>query len=160
MSGQRIPLRPLSRVIEARQKGENPDYIERENLRQRHEAERDKLRLRAEGRILVVALCFLLGFGAVGVRMGALAASEPQEPGVTSVASAIQTARADIVDRQGRILATNLLTNALYAHPHEMVDPLAAAEGLVEIFPEMDYDRLVAQLTSPLMMLFQQFHLI
>ncbi|MBF9041054.1 penicillin-binding protein 2 [Rhodobacterales bacterium LSUCC0387] len=148
MSGQRIPLRPLSRVIEARKKGENPDYIERENLRQRHEAERDKLRLRAEGRILVVALCFLLGFGAVGVRMGALAASEPQEPGVTSVASAIQTARADIVDRQGRILATNLLTNALYAHPHEMVDPLAAAEGLVEIFPEMDYDRLVAQLTS------------
>jgi cell division protein FtsI (penicillin-binding protein 3) len=42
MSGQRIPLRPLSRVIEARQKGENPDYIERENLRQRHEAERDQ----------------------------------------------------------------------------------------------------------------------
>ncbi|MCV2876578.1 penicillin-binding protein 2 [Rhodobacteraceae bacterium XHP0102] len=148
MSGQRVPLRPLSRVIEARQKGESPDYIERENLRQRHEAERDKLRLRAEGRILVVALCFLLGFGAIGVRMGALAASEPQEPDTILANAVIQTGRADIVDRQGRIMATNLLTNALYAHPHEMVDPIAAAEGLVEIFPEMDYDRLVAQLTS------------
>lgn len=148
MSGQRVPLRPLSRVIEARQKGESPDYIERENLRQRHEAERDKLRLRAEGRILVVALCFLLGFGAVGVRMAALAASEPQEPDTILAHATIQTGRADIVDRQGRIMATNLLTNALYAHPHDMVDPIAAAEGLVEIFPEMDHDRLVAQLTS------------
>ena len=28
----RTPLRPLARILEARQKGENPDAIERENL--------------------------------------------------------------------------------------------------------------------------------
>ena len=30
----RTPLRPLARILSARQKGENPDVIERENLRQ------------------------------------------------------------------------------------------------------------------------------
>jgi hypothetical protein len=33
----RTPLRPLARILEARQKGENPDAIERENKRIRHE---------------------------------------------------------------------------------------------------------------------------
>jgi hypothetical protein len=51
----RTPLRPLARIIEARQNGENPDAIERENLRLRHEAQRDKLRVRAESRLLLVA---------------------------------------------------------------------------------------------------------
>ena len=32
----RIPLRPLARILDARTKGENPDAIERENLRLRH----------------------------------------------------------------------------------------------------------------------------
>ena len=44
----RTPLRPLARILSARQKGENPDTIERENLRLRHEEIRDKSRARAE----------------------------------------------------------------------------------------------------------------
>ena len=40
------------------------------------------------------------------------------------------------------MLATNFATNALYAHPHEIVDARAAADGLAEIFPEMDADTL------------------
>ncbi|MBT8411279.1 MAG: penicillin-binding protein 2, partial [Octadecabacter sp.] len=78
----RAPLRPLSRVIKAREIGANPDAIERENLRLRHEAERDRLRQRSEGRLLLVAMCFLLAFGAVGSRMAALATEEPEEPRV------------------------------------------------------------------------------
>ena len=82
----RTPLRPLARIIEARQKGENPDAIERENLRLRHEAQRDRMRVRAESRLLLVALCFLLAFGAVGMRMGALATTEAEEPTVLELA--------------------------------------------------------------------------
>lgn len=135
----RTPLRPLPRVIEARQKGENPDAIERENRRLRHEAERDRLRARAESRLLLVAICFLLAFGTVGYQMAALAMSDVEEPAVVTTGDApISNTRADIVDRQGRILATNFATNALYAHPHEIVDARAAAEGLAQIFPEMD----------------------
>lgn len=144
----RTPLRPLARVLDARAKGENPDTIERENLRLRHEAGRDKLRQRAESRLLLMSLVFLLAFGAVGARMAALATTEAEEPRVASSGAVIHTTRADIVDRQGRILATNFATNALYAHPHEIVDPRAAADGLAEIFPEMEADTLYERFTS------------
>ena len=46
----RKPLRPLARVIDARAKGENPDAIERENLRLRHEEMRDRDRNRRRER--------------------------------------------------------------------------------------------------------------
>jgi cell division protein FtsI (penicillin-binding protein 3) len=144
----RTPLRPLARIIEARQNGENPDAIERENLRLRHEAQRDKLRVRAESRLLLVGLCFLLAFGAVGARMGALATTEAEEPRVVVSGTGILNTRADITDRHGRVLATNFATNALYAHPHEIVDPAAAASGLAEIFPDMNAEDLERRFTS------------
>ena len=40
----RTPLRPLARILQARDRGENPDAIERENIRVRHEEMRDKSR--------------------------------------------------------------------------------------------------------------------
>jgi hypothetical protein len=43
----RTPIRPLARILDDRAKGENPDAIERENLRLRHEAMRDRARERA-----------------------------------------------------------------------------------------------------------------
>ena len=57
----RTPLRPLARILEARQKGENPDAIERENKRIRHEQMRDASRQRAEGRLLVLGVFFFCG---------------------------------------------------------------------------------------------------
>ena len=76
----RTPLRPLARILEARKKGENPDAIERENIRIRHEQIRDKARARAEGRLLVLGVFFFCAFAVVGARMGMLATSEPTEP--------------------------------------------------------------------------------
>ena len=38
----RTPLRPLARILQARQDGLNPDSIEKENLKVRHEALREK----------------------------------------------------------------------------------------------------------------------
>jgi len=145
---QRTPLRPLARILDARAKGENPDAIERENLRLRHEAQRDRLRQRAEGRLVLMGLVFLMAFGSVGLRMAALATTEAEEPSVIATQAAIHTTRADITDRHGRVLATNFATNALYAHPHEIVDARAAADGLAEIFPEMDAEALYARFTS------------
>ncbi|MEH6751416.1 MAG: penicillin-binding protein 2, partial [Paracoccaceae bacterium] len=56
--------------------------------------------------------------------------------------------RADIVDRQGRILATNLETFSLYAQPPLMVDPEHAATELARIFPDLDRDRLIRDFTG------------
>lgn len=139
----RKPLRPLARILQAREKGENPDTIERENIRLRHEAMRDRVRLVAEARLVLLGMFFLCAFVAVGVRMGQLAASEPVEPQVATTGASIIAQRADVVDREGRILATNLVTHALYAQPQLMVDRARAAKGLAMIFPDLDEARLL-----------------
>ncbi|PZX16266.1 cell division protein FtsI (penicillin-binding protein 3) [Palleronia aestuarii] len=144
----RTPLRPLARILEARRRGENPDAIESENRRLREERAQDRDRLRAEGRLLILAVFFFCAFGIVGARMGLLAASEPMEPRTAISGSPIVAQRADIVDRRGRILATNFSTYALYAQPPLMIDPEGAAEQLVEIFPDLDRERLVKDFTG------------
>lgn len=144
----RTPLRPLARILSARAKGENPDVIERENLRLRHEVMREKARLKSEGRLLVVCLAFIVGFGAIGARMAVLAAAEPAEPRAAATGAAIIAQRADIVDRTGKLLATNLVTHALYAQPKLMVDPAGAAKKLALIFPDLNEDKLLADFTG------------
>ena len=144
----RTPLRPLARILKAREKGEDTDAIEAENLRLRHEAVRDRSRLRAEGRLLVLGGMFVLAFGTIGMRMGALAGTAPEEPQSAATGSPIIGQRADITDRNGRILATNLETHSLYAHPRDMVDPARAARELAVIFPELKEDDLVKDFTG------------
>ena len=144
----RTPLRPLARILKAREKGENPDAIEAENIRLRREYVRDKSRMRAEGRLLVMGAMFALAYGAIGVRMGALAGTVPEEPQSTVIGNPIFGQRADIVDRNGRILATNLDTHALYAHPRDMVDPKQTARELAAIFPELKVEQLVKDFTG------------
>lgn len=144
----RIPLRPLARILDARAHGENPQLIERENLRLRTEQARDVGRKRAEWRLLFLAAVFFAGYGVIGARMGLLAAapvveSEPYQ------GEQIADARADILDRNGRILATNLVTNSLYAETRYMVDGVRAAQELAQIFPDLEEDRLMARLTDP-----------
>lgn len=144
----RTPLRPLARILDARDKGENPDAIERENIRIRHEQMRDQARQRAEGRLLVLGLFFVVAFCVVGLRMGMLASSEPMEPRVDAPGSKIHAARADIVDRHGNLLATNFETHALYAQPQQMVDASHAAQELAKIFPNLEAKELLEDFTG------------
>ena len=144
----RVPLRPLARILKARENHESTAAIEAENRRLRHEEMRDKSRARAEGRLLVLGLMFFCAFTAIGVRMGALSASVPEEPQSAAIGNPIIGQRADILDRNGRILATNLETHSLYAQPPQMVDPVAAAKGLAEIFPELKEAELLANFTG------------
>ncbi len=144
----RTPLRPLARILDARNKGENPDVIERENIRLRHEEMRDRSRVRAEGRLLVLGVAFFCAFSVVGARMGMLAASEPSEPRAAASGAAIVAQRADIVDRKGRILATNLETFSLYAQPPQMVDHERVANELAAIFPDLKAEELFEDFTG------------
>ena len=143
----RTPLRPLARILQARQQGENPDVIEKENLAKRHEVMRDRAKTRAEGRLLFLGLAFFVAFTTIGARMGMLAATDPMEP-VTSAAVEITAQRADITDRNGRILATNMLTHALYAQPKQMIDPGRVALELAAIFPDLNAESLQRRFTD------------
>ena len=144
----RTPLRPLARILHARATGANPDAIERDNLNQRHEAIRDRARNRAQLRLLFLCMCFFSAFTVVGARMGMLAASEPMEPRSAGASTTIAQGRADIVDRNGRVLATNMLTHALYAQTKDLVDPARAARELAAIFPELDAATLERRFTD------------
>ncbi|WP_323716009.1 peptidoglycan D,D-transpeptidase FtsI family protein [Paracoccus aminovorans] len=144
----RTPLRPLARILRAREKGENPDAIEAENRAQRHAAIQEKARGGARTRLFFMSCAFAVAFGAVGLKMGVLASSHPAEPRVQAAGAQIISQRADIIDRHGRVLATNLLTHSLYAHPHQMVDPESAAKALVKIFPDLDRERLRKDFTG------------
>jgi cell division protein FtsI (penicillin-binding protein 3) len=144
----RTPLRPLARILEARQKGENPDAIERENIRLRHEAARDTARQRAQGRLLVLGVFFFCAFAAIGGRMGLLAASEPVEPRTAATGAEIIAQRGDILDRNGRVLATNLVTHSLYAQPPIMIDKPRAAAELARIFPDLDAEELLERFSG------------
>lgn len=144
----RTPLRPLARILEARASGENPDAIERENLRIRHEQMRDASRGRAEGRLLILSVIFFCAFGVIGARMGVLAATEPAEPRAASTGSAILAQRADITDRHGRVLATNFETHSLYAQPLQMIDKERVAVELSAIFPDLKQEKLLKDFTG------------
>ena len=144
----RTPLRPLARILQARQTGENPDAIEAENKRLRHAQMNDRSRAKAEGRLLVLVACFALGFATIAVKMGTIATTPPEEPRVASGADPILNHRAEILDREGRILAMNFDTSSVYAHPHEMIDAQYAADELVKIFPELDHERLIKDFTG------------
>ena len=143
----RVPLRPLARILDARAKGRNPDDIEIENIRARHEAARNRQRRMAQSRLLFLVLGFCLAFGVIGWKMSEIAGTPPDEPRGRA-GTGIQAQRADIIDRNGHLLATNFVTHALYSHPREMIDKPRAARELAQIFPEMDEQKLLSQFES------------
>ena len=141
----RRPLRPISQIISARKNGQNPDHIERENIRQRHLVMEKVTRIRSESRLLVLIGFFFVSFLAIGLKMGMLSMITPTEPISSTQILQTLTKRADILDRNGSILATNLITNALYAKPNLMIDKQKAAKELVKIFPDLKLLNLINQ---------------
>jgi cell division protein FtsI (penicillin-binding protein 3) len=57
-------------------------------------------------------------------------------------------ARADLLDRDGRLLATTLKSPSLYADPRQIIDARAAAGAIRSVLPQLDPQELYAKLTS------------
>ena len=142
----RKPLRPLARIFSARSAGENPDLIEHGNRRERIEMQHERILRKTQRRLIMMGGIFLISFGVIGVRMTALAISEPSEPKARATATQILASRADIIDRNNRVLATNIETHSLYAHPQQVVDSVTTARQLAEIFPDIDAVKMEARL--------------
>jgi cell division protein FtsI (penicillin-binding protein 3) len=144
----RTPLRPLARILQVRAAGGNPDLIEQENLAQRHAAQREAVRGGSLLRIWVLGVLFVSGYGLIGLEMASLAASSPVEPRAVHGGAGLAASRADIVDRNGQILATNLATHALYIETRHLVDPILVSRKLAALFPDLDEATLLRRMTD------------
>jgi cell division protein FtsI (penicillin-binding protein 3) len=116
----------------------------------------DGVRMRAletsRGRLVATAALFAMIFGAIAVRMIDVAVldSSPAKPRALPQAriDGIDMERGDIVDRNGIILATSLPTVSLYARPHEILDPVEAADKLARALPDIDKAEVRSRLAS------------
>lgn len=102
----------------------------------------------ARGRIVLIVALFMIFYVLVAARLVDATVIQgyfTQHDEITSLdkkqdakAANLQR-RADIVDRNGVLLATSLKTASLYADPKNILDPVATAKGLVKIFPDLTY---------------------
>ncbi len=102
-------------------------------------------------RLLAAGLVFALAFTVIGGRLIDLTLlSQNSEPKIAGGPTAPQreTGRADIVDRNGVLLATTLPTASLWANPHKVLDPYDAAVQLNTALPELSHAEILAKLTS------------
>ncbi len=118
-----------------------------QNRAERRAAKRERRREaraeRSEWRLWLICLFFILGYGTLAGRMTYLAASDPQEPKVAAASDqVVEAGRAIITDRKGHLMATNLPTWSIYAHPSEMaragVDMEDAAARIAATVPGID----------------------
>ena len=69
-------------------------------------------------------------------------------------------ARADIIDRNGRLLATTLDSPSAYANPKQILDAADATRKLVKAFPNLKSDEVYTKLTSGKSFVYLKRHLI
>jgi cell division protein FtsI (penicillin-binding protein 3) len=106
----------------------------------------------ARTRLLVGGALMAAAFLVIGLRLVDVTVFGESGPSRQAIARTIATEnhmdRADIVDRNGVLLATNLPTASLYGNPSRIFDPQAAARALVAVLPELSEAEVAAQLSS------------
>ena len=68
--------------------------------------------------------------------------------GASSAADAVATARPDLLDRNGEILATDVRTPSLFGEPHRIIDVDEAVELLTAVLPDLDAAEVRERLSS------------
>ncbi len=122
-----------------------------ESRRIRIEGARKQALETGRNRVVVTAVVFGLAFAAIAGRLVDLTVlNQPGEPQVTqrNDMPAWTAERADIVDRNGVILATSLPTVSLYADPSEVLDPVIATDKLLTVLPDLNRDETIARLSG------------
>lgn len=94
----------------------------------------------ARRRLIVAGAVFMLAFGAIGYRLvdlGVIRAGAEAERAKLAANNTLPTGhRADIVDRNGIVLATSIRSWSIFADPALVDDPGRTARILAHIFPQ------------------------
>ncbi|MDX2222045.1 MAG: penicillin-binding protein 2 [Rhodospirillaceae bacterium] len=117
-------------------------------------------------RLWVTASLFGLAFALIGVRLVELmVVGTPQSATVARAAGAPGTqahpsrGRAEIVDRNGVLIATNLPTVNLFADAAKVLDPKLTADRLTAALPDLKYDEVLQKVSSGQRFVYLRRHL-
>jgi cell division protein FtsI (penicillin-binding protein 3) len=100
-------------------------------------------------RIMLTVAMFAMAFTVVTgrlVTLGMAPGSDVQVAAVSTNANPVQ--RRDIVDRNGEVMATDIITASLYADSRKIMDPAETARLLALALPELDQVSLEEKLSS------------
>src|SRR5439155_15976259 len=104
---------------------------------------------KAKARIGLAIAVFALGYAVIAGRLVMFAvAPESQLVKRSNAADAVATARPDILDRNGEVLATDVRAPSLYAEPHRIIDVDEAVELLTAALPDLDATEVRERLSS------------
>jgi cell division protein FtsI (penicillin-binding protein 3) len=104
---------------------------------------------KAKARIGLAILIFTLGYAVITARLVMFAAApDPHAGRRVTGHDAVATARPDILDRNGEILATDVRAPSLFGEPHRIIDVDEASELLTASVPELDAPELRERLGS------------
>jgi cell division protein FtsI (penicillin-binding protein 3) len=103
----------------------------------------------SHSRVLLGASLFAVVFLVIAARLVAVTLlPDGADAAMTPPAKIKTTDRADIVDRNGVVLATSLTTASLYANPSQVQDPDGYAEQLNAVLPDLNIASTAAKLDS------------
>jgi cell division protein FtsI (penicillin-binding protein 3) len=100
-------------------------------------------------RIILTGLGFAGIYLAVAMRLAGLGfASDDHSDALDSARMQVSTARPDILDRNGEVLATDVKSSSLYAEPKRILDVDEAIEALSSVLPDLKRDENVRRKLS------------
>ncbi|MCR5224802.1 MAG: penicillin-binding protein 2 [Alphaproteobacteria bacterium] len=103
----------------------------------------------AKQRVLLAISIFVILFSILIIRLAQVMVCNSKNGVCANYTVAPQViSRADIIDRNGIIIATSLPTVSLYACPHEMINIKEAAQKIATVFPEINEQDMFKKLSS------------
>ena len=104
---------------------------------------------KTRARIGLAVLIFALGYAVIATRLVMFAAVPEGHGSRRAIGQdAVATARPDILDRNGEILATDVRTPSLFGEPQRIIDVDEASELLTAVMPDIDAAELRTRLAS------------
>jgi cell division protein FtsI (penicillin-binding protein 3) len=105
--------------------------------------------VKSKARLGLAIVAFIGIFSVITFRLVMFATVSEGHGGRRSVSQdAVATARPDILDRNGQIIATDIKTPSLFAEPRKIIDVDEAVELLTAVLPDLDVNEVRERLSS------------